>query len=352
MAGKLLMTGLDPFRRRRAIEPRSVREGESDPHTPLGEGPEFDAIRRALERWGPRARRIGDDAALVTMTGDRSIVASTDVSIENVHFRPGWLSPREIGYRATIAALSDLAAMGAAPLGVLAAVGIPEVWRRHLDALTDGIGDAAASVDAPIIGGDMSRAGELSLAITVIGSAREVLFRTAARPGDTVYVTGRLGGPLKALRELEKGREPEAADRARFATPSARIRESIWLAEHGAAAAIDISDGLAADLSHLAAASRVVICAQLDKLAIVGGISPADAAASGEEYELVVTAPARFDVSEFGKLFDIELSEIGRVEHGPPEVQFYDGEERVPSPPGYSHFSEKALSPSHPERAE
>lgn len=343
------MTGLDPFRRRRAIEPRSVREGESDPHTPLGEGPEFDAIRRALERWGPRARRIGDDAAIITMAGERLLVASTDVSIENVHFRAGWLSPREIGYRATIAALSDLAAMGAAPLGVLAAVGIPETWRRHLDAITDGIGDAAASVDAPIIGGDMSRAGELSLAVTVIGSARDVLFRTAARPGDTVYVTGRLGGPLKALRELERGREPDAVDRARFAAPSARIREAIWLAERGAAAAIDISDGLAADLRHLAAASRVVINAQLDKLAIVEGISPSEAAASGEEYELVVTAPAPLDASEFSKLFNLELSEIGNVEHGPAEVRFFEGNEHVASPPGYSHFREKAISRSGAE---
>ncbi len=346
------MTGLDPFRRRRAIEPRSVREGESDPHTPLGEGPEFDAIRRALERWGPRARRIGDDAAIITLVGDRSLVASTDVSIENVHFRRGWLSPREIGYRATIAALSDLAAMGAAPLGVLTAVGIPETWRRHLDAITDGIGDAAASVDAAIIGGDMSRAGELSLAVTVIGSARDVLFRTAARPGDTVYVTGRLGGPLKALREFERGREPEAADRARFASPSARIRESIWLAERGAAAAIDISDGLAADLRHLAAASRVVISMQLDKIATVEGISASEAAASGEEYELIVTAPAPIDVSEFTKLFDLELSEIGRIEHGPAEVRFFDGNELVASPPGYSHFRERAMNPSVADRGE
>lgn len=340
------MTGLDPFRRRRAIEPRSVRDAEPYPHTPLGEGPEFDAIRRALERWGPRARRVGDDAALVTMSGDRSIVASTDVSIENVHFRPDWLSPREIGYRATMAALSDLAAMGAVPLGVLAAVGIPEGWRRHLDAITDGIGDAAASVDAPIIGGDMSRAGELSLGITAIGSAKDVLFRSSARPGDTVYVTGRLGGPLKALRELERGGEPEPVDRARFAAPAARIREAIWLAERGAAAAIDISDGLAADLRHLAAASRVVISVQLDTLAIVEGISPADAAASGEEYELVVTSPGRLDLSEFRKHFDLELSEIGRVEHGPAEVKFFDGEKRVASPPGFSHFRENAVRQS------
>ena len=342
MAGKLPVTGSDPLKRRRAIEPRSVRDEESNPHTPLGEGREFDAIRRALERWGPRARRIGDDSAVITLAGDRYLVASTDVSIENVHFRGDWLSPREIGYRATIAALSDLAAMGAAPLGVLAAVGIPESWRSHLDAITDGIGDAAASVEAPIIGGDMSRAGELSLGITVIGSARDVLFRSSARPGDVVYATGRLGGPLKALRGLEAGLEPEPADRARFAAPAARIREAIWLAERGAVAAIDISDGLAVDLRHLAAASRVVITVQLDKLAIVDGISRVDAAASGEEYELVVTSPARLDVGEFQKLFGLELSEIGRVEHGPADVRLLDGETSVPSPPGYSHFREMA----------
>lgn len=329
----------DPFRRRRAIETRSAREAEYQPHTPLGGGAEFDAIRRILERWGPRARRIGDDAAVITSLGDRALVASTDTFIENVHFRVDWLSPQEVGYRATAAALSDLAAMGASPIGILAALAIPEHWRGRLEQITDGIGDAAAYANASIIGGDMSRSGELAITITVLGGARDALFRTSARPGDRVYVTGKLGGPGAALRDLLAGREPVPEHRQRFAHPLPRIAESVWLAERGATAAIDVSDGLGADLSHLASASRVNLTVNLDKVPLVEGVTAIEGASSGEEYELIVTGPSRLDVREFADKFELELTEIGKVEHGGPRVRFMLGGEEVDAPRGYSHFS-------------
>ena len=121
----------DPFRRRRAIEMRTPRLTRFQPHTPLGDGAEFDVIRRMLERWGPRARRIGDDAAVITSVGERALVVSTDTSMENVHFRREWLRPEEIGYRAAAAALSDLAAMGAKPLGMLSRWPFPTVGKKH-----------------------------------------------------------------------------------------------------------------------------------------------------------------------------------------------------------------------------
>ena len=329
----------DPFRRRRAIETRAARREEYDPHTPLGSGAEFDAIRRILERWGPRAMRIGDDAAVLTSLGDRALVVSTDTSIENVHFRADWLSPREIGYRATAAALSDLAAMGAKPLGVLAALAIPETWRPVLDQLTDGIGDAAAYAGAPIIGGDMSRSGELALTMTVLGATRAALFRTSARPGDSIYVTGKFGGPLLALRDFAQGREPDPSHRERFANPVPRIAESIWLADRGVKGAIDVSDGLGADLTHLAYASRVSLTVHLDRVPRFDGITARDAASSGEEYELIVTGPQGIDAAEFAAQFGVELTEIGTVGHGAPDVRFFEGEEPVAAPPGYSHFT-------------
>lgn len=328
-----------PFRRRRAIETRDALSGANDPHIPLGAGAEFDAIRRMLERWGPRARRIGDDAAVLASPGDRALVVSTDTSVENVHFRAEWLSPQEIGYRATAAALSDLAAMGAKPLGILTVIAIPEAWRASLDQLTDGIGDAAAFAKAPIIGGDMSRAGELSLTVTVLGAARDPLFRTSARAGDRIYLTGRLGGPLLALRDFSHGREPDPAHRQRFAHPVPRIAESVWLAEHGAGAAIDVSDGLGADLTHLAHASRVALVVNLDEVPIVEGATLLEAASSGEEYELIVTGPPGIDSNEFLAMFGIELTEIGKVEHGPPGVRFSVAGQDVSAPPGYSHFT-------------
>lgn len=334
------MTPDDPIRRRRAIEMHTPRDNRFSPHTPMGAGVEFDAIRRMLERWGPRARRIGDDAAIITSLGDRAVVASTDTSVENVHFRRDWLSAQEIGYRAAAAALSDLAAMGARPVGMLAALTVPESWRSEFDAITDGIGDAAENAGAPILGGDTTRGSELSLTFTVLGTAREVLCRTSARPGDRVYVTGRLGGPLAALRDLQAGRAPSEENRNRFAHPVPRIEEAAWLAENGAAAAIDISDGLAAELGHLSAASRVGISVRIEDIPTISGMSPLEAAGSGEEYELVVTSPADIDTKEFTRRFGLDLTQIGVVTAGTIGVVMTQDGEPVVAPAGYLHFTE------------
>jgi thiamine-monophosphate kinase len=330
----------DPFRRRRAIEMRTPRENRFPPHTPLGQGAEFDAIRRMLERWGPRARGIGDDAAVITTLGERSLVVSTDTSVENVHFRREWLSAEEIGYRAAAAALSDLAAMAAKPLGMLAALTVPESWRDEFDLITDGIGEAAAAAGAPIIGGDTTKGTELALNFTVLGTVREVLFRTSSRPGDRIYVTGRLGGSLSALRDFQAGRTPPPETRIRFSHPVPRIAEAVWLSEHGAAAAIDISDGLAAELGHLAAASRVLLTVRLEAVPSIEGMSGLEAAGSGEEYELIVTSPADLDTAEFTNLFGIELTKIGDVTSGPAAVVMTQAGEPVDLPAGYLHFTD------------
>jgi thiamine-monophosphate kinase len=332
------MTDEDRFRRRRAIEMRAPRDNRFQPHTALGPGAEFDSIRRMLERWGPHARRIGDDAAVITSLGERTLIASTDTSIENVHFKRQWLSPSEIGYRAAAAALSDLAAMGARPLGMLVAMGIPDHWLSEMDGISDGIGDAARAAEAPVLGGDMSRAGELALTFTVLGTARDVLFRTAARPGDHIYMTGRLGGPGAALAALREDREPRAKDRERFAHPVPRIREALWLAERGATSAIDISDGLSSDLCHVAVASRVAMKIDLTAIPLVEGVSAEDAARSGEEYEIVVSSPLELDTEEFDRQFNLELSRIGSVEHGDAGVEFFLNGSRIEVKHGYLHF--------------
>lgn len=324
------------FRRRRAIEMHTPRDNRFQPHTPLGEGAEFDAIRRMLERWGPRARRIGDDAAVITALGDRALIVSTDTSVENVHFRKEWLSAEEIGYRAAAAALSDLAAMGAKPLGMLSSIALPESWRASLDALGDGIGDASAMMDAPILGGDLSRGSELSLTFTVLGTARDILYRSGARPGDNVYVTGTLGGSMAALTALQRGEAPP--HRERFARPLPRVKEAAWLAEQGAGSAIDISDGLAYDLVHLAAASRVCINIDLGLVPRVEGVSAIDAARSGEEYEIVATSPFAFDTGAFASQFGIPLTRIGTVEQGTVQLKFVLEGEPITVPRGYVHF--------------
>src|ERR1700730_3200886 len=121
---------------------------------PLGPGAEFDAIREMLAQWGDRARGIGDDAAALDVPQGEMLIASTDASVEDVHFKRDWLSATEIGGRAAAAALSDLAAMGARPLGLLLALGVPDDWREKLVELAEGVGNLAAQHGCPIVGGN------------------------------------------------------------------------------------------------------------------------------------------------------------------------------------------------------
>jgi thiamine-monophosphate kinase len=308
----------------------------------LGPGAEFDTVRAMLARWGAAAHGVGDDAALVDVPPGSRLVVSTDTSVENVHFKRAWLSAEEIAYRSVAAALSDLAAMGAAPLGIVIALTLTEQWRAQIVQLADGFATASRELGAPIVGGDLTRGSELSIGVTVLGSVERALTRNGARTGDALWVTGRLGGPLLALRALESGAGPGPAHRERFAHPAPRLREARWLATHGATAAIDLSDGVAADASHLAAASGVRIILELDHLPLITGATAADAAQSGEEYELIVTAPASLDRGAFEREFGIPLTAIGRVEAagaGGAGVETHDGTSRVPLPRGHSHFS-------------
>ena len=309
-------------------------------HLPLGSGGEFDAIRAMLRVWGTKASGIGDDAALLTVPATESLVVSTDASVEGVHFRREWLTPREIGARAAAAALSDLAAMAATPIGLLLALGIPSSWRGELDALAHGVGELAAAAGCPIVGGNVTRAGELSLTITVLGSCARPLTRSGARPGDILYLTGTLGGPGAALDALLSGATPRDVDRARFAAPRPRLAEARWLVERDATAGIDVSDGLVADARHLAAASAVRVTLDVASLPCMEGIPPERAAASGEEYELLVAFPARarVDVEAFSARFGMPLTLVGRVTEGE-GVSLDRGGDRVDLPSGHDHLS-------------
>ncbi|HXT48965.1 MAG TPA: thiamine-phosphate kinase [Gemmatimonadaceae bacterium] len=305
----------------------------------LGPGREFDLVRALVARWGTLAAGVGDDAAVLDVPAGQRLVASTDSAVEGVHFRREWLSPNEIGWRAAAAALSDLAAMAAEPLALLVSLSIPDAWLTEIPDLADGLGNAARAAGARIAGGDLTSARELCIGITVLGTARAPLLRSGARADDLLYVTGRLGGPLAALRAWQRGAQPAADARERFAHPIPRLREARWLAHHGAHAAIDVSDGLLSDAAHIAAASNVRLAITLDALPTAGGLSPDDAARSGEEYELVVASPHALDVDEFARRFDIPLTEIGRVQAGDAEVVATLHGARVASGGGFDHFS-------------
>jgi len=311
-------------------------------HLSLGAGREFDLIRAMLARWGPRARGIGGDCAVLDPPVGARLVVSTDSSVEDVHFRREWLSPSEIGYRATVAALSDLAAAAATPLGLLVALTVPDGWRDAVGAITDGIGDAVAQAGTVVLGGDTTSGPALSLTVTVVGAAARPLSRAGARAGDHVYVTGALGGPAAAVRALRAGLPVAAPWRARLARPAARLAEARWLADRGAVAAVDLSDGLLADVGHLAAASGVRITLRLDGVPRVDGVRLDDVGGGGEEYELAVVAPGGLDRVAFEHEFGTALTDVGDVRPvgaDGPGVDAYDGAARVDLARGWDHFS-------------
>jgi thiamine-monophosphate kinase len=314
-------------------------------HTPLGPGAEFDRIRLALERLGPRAAGAGDDCAFVRVGGEY-LALSCDASVEGTHFQPGWLRAEELGWRAAAAALSDLAAVAATPLGVLVSVALPAEWpEEHFAGLMDGVGEAVEAVGALVWGGDVVRGERLAIGVFVAGRlAGEPVRRRGATPGDGLWVTGRLGGPGAAVAAWTAGREPEATARDRFARPEPRVQEARWLKEHGAKAMIDVSDGVLPDAAHLAAASGVRWTIALEALPLHPAIEgPLGAVVSGEEYELLVALPPDFGADQarqFEAAFGLPLTRVGWAEPAGPEplVRLVQDGVAVEPPVAFAHF--------------
>lgn len=327
---------------------------------PLGPGAEFDLIRRfypvdtsagAVLRL-PDAVRVGsgDDCAIVRGEG---IALSMDIAVEGVHFLREWLQPEEIGYRATAAALSDLAAVAATPIGVLASLAIDESEFHIAPRIMDGVRAAAAGARAVLLGGDMSRtAGPIVADIVVVGNALRPVLRRGAVAGDSLWVTGELGAAGAAVRAWKAGGAPEPAARLAFALPTPRIAEAIWLATRGAVdALIDISDGLAGDAGHLAAASAVRIILDAASVPIhptVHAHTPDHehalrlALTGGEDYELCFAAPpgaVERILDEFVDTFAVPLTCVGTVHSGAGVMLRANGTVAELPYSGHDHFT-------------
>ncbi len=236
-----------------------------------------------LEQRG-LARQIGNDAAQL---GD-GLVVTQDALVEGVHFRLDWLTWLELGFRAAAVNLSDLAASGAEPEGLVIALAIP--GHTSLDnvlELYEGLNEPGV----PVIGGDTSRADCVILSVTALGRSERVPGRGGAEPGDLLVVTGALGAGGAAFR------------RQHFAPPPIRLAEGVELARR-ANALLDISDGLAVDAGHIAARSGVRCVVELDRVPLAEGAELEDLG-FGEDYELLAA------VAEPGG-----FAEIGRCEQG------------------------------------
>jgi thiamine-monophosphate kinase len=311
----------------------------------LGPGFEFDRIRAMAERWKSRAQGLGDDCAFLKV-GRETLAVSIDASVEDVHFRRAWMSAEEIGYRAAAAALSDLAAVAAEPIGLLVSIGAPasEPEATHTG-IADGIGEAVAAAGAMVVGGDLTRSEQLIVDCCVIGRVRTPMRRAGARPGDRIVVTGTLGGPLAAVTSWTVQNRPPAGARSRFVHPEPRFAAAKALAKLGATAMIDISDGLGGDLLHLLAASGVGARVEVLRIPVhtdaraaaarLGQEAWAFAARSGEEYELLATLPASVSDKALEGL-GVEVTTIGRIE-AEEGVRAY-AESPVTLPGGWDHL--------------
>jgi thiamine-monophosphate kinase len=302
-------------------------------------------IRALFARSSPSiSLGIGDDCAVLRPSASTR-VWTVDAAIEDVHFVRGLMRDEEIGFRALMAAASDIAAMGADATGILCALALPSSFRDdQLDALLSGYAEAADALGCPVVGGNLTRASELSITTSVLGDVVAMpLTRAGARPGDGIFVTGTLGGAALGLHALRAGHARDGAYGeciTRFLRPRARLDLSAALAAC-ASAAIDISDGLAQDLGQLCTASgvgaRVVVSAlprpaRFAELARqLGRDGDELVLAGGEDYELLFTADVARVAPELA-------AQIGSIT-GTGTIELVGGDGRmVPLPEGFDHF--------------
>jgi thiamine-monophosphate kinase len=275
---------------------------------------EGDAVELFKRSFGASTAEvgIGDDAAVLP-AGKAPWVCSVDASVEGVHFTYELASLEDIGYRSFMAALSDLAAMGAEPRAALSSLIVPRGFgRTKLTALSQGQAEAARAGGCPIVGGNMARGRELSITTTVLGHSERPLLRSGARPGQELWLIGALGQAAAGLAALRGGtsRGSTPHERAALEQCVAAWRRPRALVERGlglapvASAAIDVSDGLVADATRLARASGVRIQVRHERLlAALGGELTAVsrllrrsalrfALWGGEDYALLATGDA------------------------------------------------------------
>jgi thiamine-monophosphate kinase len=231
-----------------------------------------------LARLAARFPAIGDDAAVLDADGRTSLLASADVLVEGLDWRPEWSSPADVGWKAIMVNASDIAAMGGRPRAFLISLVVAHSF--DVDGFYDGVEEAVAVVGGEVVGGDLSGGPHTVVAVTVLGHADDPILRSGAEVGDWVWVSGPLGA---AARDLRAGGGPAHRRPTAYVGPRA----------DGATAMIDVSDGLVADCAHLAVASGVRI--ELDDVPVANMATIDDALHGGDDYVLVACSRRRLD---------------------------------------------------------
>jgi thiamine-monophosphate kinase len=323
----------------------------------------IEIIRRASTRGAGVRVGIGDDCAVLEPGAGRLVLATTDLLVEDVHFRRRYATAADLGWKSLAVNLSDIASMGGRPRWALVALACPEdVTVEEVEGFYAGMLELARAHDVAVVGGDTSASPRgFIVNVTLLGEAVSAsVLRSTAKPGDVVAVTGALGRAAAGLAVLERGTAPAGVGpgelddvKTAHLRPTPRVREGQWLASVGGVTAmIDLSDGLATDLGHICEESRVGACVELERLPVDAGaravaealsVDPlAWATGGGEDYELLVIchpgAVARL-ADGLAAATATRLTAIGEIAPAADGVRYRDAAGReVAVAPGFEHF--------------
>lgn len=316
---------------------------------------EFDIIQRYFCRQSLRRSDvtlgIGDDAAVTQVPNGKQLVIATDTLISGVHFFPD-AAAKDIGHKALAVNLSDLAAMGAEPAWATLAITLPAVESEWLQDFSEGFFELADTYQMQLIGGDVTQ-GPLAITVQVMGfvAGDKLLCRDVAQAGDRIYVTGELGAAALALDhlsgEIKLNDTIAAAVLPRLHRPKPKVAEGLCLASI-ANAAIDISDGLLADLGHILHASQVGAMLHLEEIPVAAPLlnimdyqqALQYALRRGDDYELCFTvAPNHVDeIQQLSKKLACPMTAIGVITDTPGMYGQYQGHSSELTCEGYHHF--------------
>ena len=305
---------------------------------------EFGLIQRVTSRLGTAPTTLvgpGDDAALVR-AADGRVLATSDILVEGRHFRTDWATATDIGHRAAAANLADIVAMGGRPTALLVALCMPrDTDPRWAEQLADGLAAECEMVGAAVVGGDLSASQIITIAVTALGDlgGRPPVLRSGAKPGDVVAMAGRIGQAAAGYTVLSRGfRSPKALVEA-YRRPAVPYWAGPAGADLGATAMIDVSDGLLADVGHIAEASGVGIDIRRDVFDITQPMRDAASAmgvdpytwvlAGGDDHPIVATFPPTVGLPDRWLV-------VGQVKQGAGVT--VDGRLHTDGPTGWDHF--------------
>lgn len=322
----------------------------------LGEFQFIERLRRRIGDHEALVLGIGDDCAVGRVPPGELLLTSTDLLIEDVHFRRSWTDMHDLGRKSVSVNVSDVAAMGGRPVALFLALGIPsDLSLEDLDRFTDGVLAACRDYGAVLAGGDTCRSPRgLFVSVTVQGAVAEgrQVTRSGTRPGDLVWVSGFLGDSALALRELAAGRCPTGDAARRHHDPPARVTLGCALSARGLATAmIDLSDGLLSDLGHILDSSGCGAVLRRDQLPLspcfhqVLAQHPEQfdlALNGGEDYELLFTSPPeQAEAVRALSTADLPLTPVGRITPRTDGLCVVDaqGNHYTSAQAGFDHFS-------------